>query len=132
VSSQSSSRVRDLSWLSWLIGPAILSAAIIGAWIVFQHPAWLFGVVATAVVGAGMLWILVSTFSPAKADRSCPECGEEALQRLDPATTRGVVCSKCGFRDPERSSFYIAEEEGPLESVALADRARRRSARERR
>ncbi|MCH2105520.1 MAG: hypothetical protein MK291_02630, partial [Planctomycetes bacterium] len=77
---------------------------------------------ATLIIGFG--WILVSALHPAQADRVCPECGEEALQRLDPETTRGVTCSSCGYTDRDESSWFLAEEETVLEEIVLRERAR--------
>lgn len=77
-----------------------------------------------AVLVLALAWILISSLNPARADRTCPECGEEALERLDPATTRGVVCSCCGHTDRDVSSWYLAEEETTLEEIVLAERGR--------
>ena len=77
-----------------------------------------------AVLVLALAWILISSLNPARADRTCPECGEEALERLDPATTRGVVCSRCGHTDRDVSSWYLAEEETTLEEIVLAERGR--------
>jgi len=77
------------------------------------------------VLSLALVWIVVSTLNPARADRTCGECGEEALERLDPGTTRGVVCSSCGHTDRDASSWYLAEEEETtLEKIVLAERAR--------
>lgn len=81
-------------------------------------------VVLGVVLFLGFGWILISSLHPARADRTCPECGEEALERLDPGTTRGVVCSGCGHTDRETSSWFLAEEETTLEEIVLAERAR--------
>jgi len=72
----------------------------------------------------GLAWIVVSSLNPAEADRTCPECGEEGLERLDPDATRGVVCSRCGHIDRDVSSWFLAEEETLLEEIVLAERAR--------
>ncbi|MCP3916600.1 MAG: hypothetical protein GY711_13670 [bacterium] len=114
---------------SWLISQALLAAGLFGTWIVVTRPPWLFGAVITTVLGAGILWIAVSALAPSKADRTCPDCGEKGLERMNQGSTQGVVCTACGFRDAEESSFYMAEEEGPLEPIALAERRRRRALR---
>ena len=77
-----------------------------------------------AVLVLALAWILISSLNPARADRTCPECKEEALERLDPGTTRGVVCSRCGYTDRDTSSWYLAEEETTLEEIVLAERGR--------
>jgi hypothetical protein len=46
--------------------------------------------------------------------------------RLDRTTARGLRCPACGFRDETRSAFFLAEEEGPLERIALKERGRLR------
>jgi len=111
---------------------AILAAAGAGVWVVRVHPGWLAGAVLSALVGAGLVWVVVSTFWPAKADHVCPRCGAEALARRDPDTTRGVSCGACGHEDPEATAWFLAEEqEEPLESVVLEERRRRRASRSR-
>jgi len=77
------------------------------------------------LLAVSLVWILASVFWPGAPDRTCPECGQEALTRLDAASTRGVVCRECGSADTERSSFLLAEEEdGAIESVVLRERQR--------
>jgi hypothetical protein len=113
-----------------LVAPLCLAAAFGGGWLALRHPGWLFAAVATVVLGGALLWILVSALSPATADRGCPECGADTLVRLDAGTTRGVRCTACGHRDASVSSFYLAEEEGPLEHIVLAERAGRQGRRQ--
>ena len=76
-----------------------------------------------------LVWIGISTLWPATADRSCPSCGEDGLERLDPQKTYGIRCRGCGFRDESVSAWLLAEEEGPLEEIVL--RQRRDKGRER-
>ncbi len=80
------------------------------------------------VLALGVVWIIASSISPAEADRTCPECNEDALERLDPNTTRGVICSRCGYIDRDISAWYLAEEETTLEEIVLAERAQKRAA----
>jgi hypothetical protein len=80
-----------------------------------------------AMIAVTLLWMFVSVFFPASVDRTCPTCAEQGLRRLDPATTRGLECSLCGWRDASESSFLMAEAEGPLEDTVLRER---RTARE--
>lgn len=115
------------AWLAWLVAPACLAAVLAAAALVLRGPDGLFGVALTALLGLGFLWIAVSVFSPAKADRRCPSCGALALERLDAGTTRGLRCAACGWTDAAASSFYLAEEEGPLETIVLRERAERRA-----
>lgn len=118
-------RWRNLS--GWLIGPLILSATLATVLFVLRGPDHLFGVAFGGVLATGLAWILVSSLFPGKADRRCPRCGAQALERLDPRTTRGLRCNTCHFVDAHSSSFLLAEEEGvPLENIALRDRSRRR------
>ncbi len=81
--------------------------------------------VALWVLGAGagiaLLWVLCTAFWPAKADRSCPECGRDSLKRMDPNTTRGLMCTRCEFRDPEATGWFLAEEEGVLDDLLSQD-----------
>ena len=112
--------------LAWLLAPLSLAAVAGGALFVPRLPDLSFGL----VVGAGVLvlvgWIVISALWPARADRRCPECGREALLRLDPDATHGIRCGHCGFRDETRSAWLLAEEEGPLERIVLAQRRRKR------
>jgi hypothetical protein len=80
--------------------------------------------VALAVLGAlAFAWMLVSVFWPASADRTCPDCGAEGLERHDATTLHGVTCTRCGSTDLERSSFLFAEEDGrPLEPCVTRER----------
>ena len=75
-------------------------------------------------MGLCLVWVLVSVFFPARADRSCPRCGEESLERLDRTRTTGIRCRACGFRDEQASAWLMAEEEGPLEEIVLRERGR--------
>ena len=121
-----------------LFGPSIL----LSRWTWWMLPVLMFGAIALSVLilraggpdlpfvllGAvlvlALAWILISSLNPARADRTCPECGEEALERLDPETTRGVTCARCGHTDRDASSWFFAEEETNLEEIVLAERAR--------
>ena len=110
---------------AWLVGPALLAASASAVTLVLRGPDRLFGwaVGATAVLALG--WVLACALSPARADRRYPACGEESLERLDRGTTRGLACRTCGHSDAHASSFLLAEAEGPLEPIVLAERARR-------
>lgn len=109
---------------SWLVPLVLLSAVAGGGALILWQPPWLAGVVVSAILGAGFLWLAVSIFWPAKADRRCPACGEDALIRLDPDSTKGLRCRACDHEDPEASSWFLAEEEGPLEDLVLRQRSR--------
>lgn len=87
-----------------------------------------FGVAVALLIAVSLAWVLVCVFWPGAPDRSCPECGRDGLKRLDPASTRGVLCSECGASDAERSSFLFAEEEnGALEPLIVRERERERT-----
>jgi hypothetical protein len=109
----------------WLVGPLLLAAAVAATRLFLRGADALFLWAVAALVLTAIAWMLVSVFFPASADRTCPRCGRPALERLDARTTRGVVCASCGFRDASASSFLLAEEEGTLEDVVLAERGRR-------
>ena len=113
--------------VGWAIAPLSLLAVAGGVLFVRQGPALAFVVTMSILVGAVLLWVLVSVFSPAKADRTCPQCGSESLQRLDPGTTHGVTCEACEFTDETVSSFYLAEQEGALEPMILRERQRKQT-----
>jgi hypothetical protein len=109
------------------VGPTLLASVVVGALLVLRGPDRAFVLAVTALFGMALVWVLVSVFWPARADRTCPACGANAIRRLDPASTRGIACGACEFRDLEHSSFLLAEEEGvPLESIRIDDRARGR------
>ncbi|MCZ6598429.1 MAG: hypothetical protein O7B99_12375 [Planctomycetota bacterium] len=111
---------------AWLVAPVLLLATAAGVAVVLRGPAALVGWVITGLVLLALAWTVISTLWPARAERECPDCGEDALERLDPDTTCGVVCQACGYRDDSQSSWLLAEEEGPLEDVVLRQRGRGR------
>ena len=118
MSSTQSKPPNLLSRWTWLLFPFLVFGAVAAT----------FGLILLgAVIAIGLLWILVSSLSPAKADRTCPECHEQGLERLDPNTTRGVVCSLCGYVDPDISAWYLAEDETLLEEIVLSERAQKRA-----
>jgi len=122
---QHTSRLRALA--GWFVAPIALLSIAAGMLLVFRGPDGLFGVAFGTVLALGLGWILVCSLFPAKADRTCPECKRPGLVRLDRRTTRGVRCTRCGFRDATASSFLLAEDEGvPLEGTVLHERDRRR------
>ena len=111
-------------WLWWILPVMVFGAIAVALQLLrFGGPKLAYFILgATLLIGFG--WILVSALHPAKADRICPKCGEEALERLDPETTRGVTCTSCGHTDPDESSWFLAEEETVLEEIVLRERAR--------
>jgi len=119
-------------WLGPLLPLVFLSAALAGVWIVMRGPAGLFGGLIAVAIVLGFGWILASALLPAApADRRCPDCGKEALAPAFDDTTRGVACRSCDYLDETASAWMIAEEDGPLESVVLRERAARRAGTER-
>lgn len=110
----------------WILGPIYLGTVLLGAVIILSRPSGLTMVVLGIFVGIALVWVLVSALWPAKADRNCPSCESEGLVRLDPETTTGLKCSDCGWTDPDASSWFLAEEEGPLEELVLRERQSRR------
>lgn len=111
---------------SWLLVPlALLGASGVGFLLVRRPPLGLFGWSVAALLGAAIVWILVSVLWPARAERTCPACGRPGLVRSDPKAAHGLSCARCGWQDPAASSWLLAEEEGPLEDLVLAARRRR-------
>ncbi len=109
--------------VGWLVPPLALVAIGVGVLLVRARPEslfpWIFGAMVLAAVG----WVVVSALSPAKADRRCPQCGHDSIERLHPATTRGIRCGACGWQDETASSFFLAEDEVPaLEDIVLRER----------
>jgi hypothetical protein len=111
------------------VGPVLLAASASGVTLVLRGPDRLFGWAVGATVVLVLGWVLACALFPARADRRCPDCGAEALERLDRSTTRGLACRACGRSDAHASSFLLAEAEGPLEPIVLAERSRRAAAR---
>ncbi len=74
-------------------------------------------------------WIGVSVLWPARADRRCPDCKGDHLQRMDPTSAEGLRCPDCGWKDPSASGWYLAEEElEALEPLAMERRRAKASA----
>lgn len=121
-------RPRGLDRIAWAIPLVMLGAIAVGVLIVRNAPGWIGPAMVSVLVGAGLLWVGVSVFWPAKADRKCPRCEEEALERLDPDTTQGLKCASCGFVDEQATGWFLAEDEGPLEDLVLRQRAAKREA----
>jgi len=112
--------------LAWLVPGLMLAAVLVGVLLVRGgSPAW-FGAVALTlgILPAG--WVLVSALFPARAERRCPACGQDALARRSPDATHGLRCRACGWADEAASAWLLAEEEGPLEHIVLAERGRAR------
>ncbi len=109
----------------WILTPLLFLSTTLGVWIVLADPAGLFGWIVGGLGALALVWIVVSSLFPASADRNCPACGRDTLVRLSDANTQGKVCKACQWRDETQSSFFLAEEEGPLEPQILAQRRRR-------
>lgn len=101
---------------------AIASAVLL----LVRGPDRLFGIALALLFALGFGWMVVSVLWPGRAERRCPGCGADALERIDPRATSGVHCTACGFRDEHRSAWLLAEEEGPLERTVLRERTRHR------
>jgi hypothetical protein len=108
----------------WLLAPMALCAVAAGTLLVRRGPDQIFGMVFGLVLGLGFLWIVVSALFPGQADRTCPGCGANSLERIDPDATHGLSCRLCSWRDETASAFLHAEEEGPLEDIVLRQRGR--------
>lgn len=104
----------------------MLLATICAILLIVRGPDRAFGLAMALLVSVSLAWLLVSVFWPASPDRTCAACGGETLKRLDPESTRGVLCTECGATEPERSSFLFAEEEGgALENWIVRERRSR-------
>ncbi len=111
--------------LSLLIPTALLASACLPLLFILRRPMGMVGWVGGLALTVGLLWIVTSVLWPGRAERGCPECREERLERLDPDSTIGVRCAGCGWSDPTLSSWLLAEEEGkPLETTVLRSRNR--------
>ncbi|MSR60816.1 MAG: hypothetical protein EXS08_00020 [Planctomycetes bacterium] len=110
--------------VTWCAPAAFLAAVLGGVAVVFSRPLALLWVVLGALVVVPTGWVLVSALFPGKAERRCPACAGETLVRLDVRTTQGLGCRACGWRDESASAWLLAEEEGPLEEIVLAQRGR--------
>jgi len=120
---------RGSSWRRlalWTAPLWMLAAVVAGLLVALDPPSGL----PELVLGLGgivmVAWIAISVLWPARADRSCPACRQDALVRLDPDDAVGVRCTACGFRDETQSAWILAEEEGPLEGIVLEERKRGR------
>lgn len=119
-----SSNRRSYARLGWLVGPVALLAALAAMALLRRGPSGLLGAVLIGLLALAMGWIFLSVFWPARAERTCPRCARAALVRLDARATIGIRCRACGFEDPSASSWLLAEEDGPLESIVLEQRGR--------
>ena len=117
---------KRLERLGWLVPALCLAAALAGGWIVLGAPHALLGA-AVVFFLVPVLWILASALWPARAERTCPVCKSERLERIDRSATVGITCRACGWRDESASAWLLAEEEGPLEGIVLAERRSRRA-----
>ena len=116
---------RRESRAAWLAAPLLLAAIAAGATFVLRGPDGVFGIAFGLVLALGLGWILVSALFPARAERTCPQCGQDALERLDPDSAQGVVCRLCAWADESASAFLLLEDDGrPFEDIVLRGRGR--------
>lgn len=118
----SSGAARALAWCYPLV---LLAAAAVATALVRGLPSWFAGAVLVALGAGAAAWIVASALWPARADRRCPGCGAHELARADARSARGLRCTACGWSDLAASAWMHAEEEGALEPIVLAERARR-------
>ncbi len=110
------------SWATWLIGPVLLLSAFLAFALLRAGQGTLFKITGLTGLSILGLWVMASLLWPDRADRKCPECGLDTLERMDQESTMGLRCGSCGFEDETLSSWFLAEEEGPLEKIVLAQR----------
>ena len=111
--------------LIWLLPPGMVLAVAVGAWIVRGQPLGVLGYVLAAMLLIPLAWVVISALWPASADRKCPACGRDSLVRMSEESTMGLECRSCNWRDESASSWFLAEEEGPLEDVVMLQRGRK-------
>jgi hypothetical protein len=102
---------------AWLVPGLFLGAVLTGVTLVRAGSQTWFVVVLVGLVVLPAAWVLVSALSPARSDRRCPACGQEALARRSPDSTQGLVCLACGWADEQASGWLLAEEEGGLDQI---------------
>jgi hypothetical protein len=117
---------RRFEWLGWLVAPIALAALGTGLWLALERPRPLALGLAGLGLGVPILWVLVSALWPGRAERNCPACRRAGLVRMSSSTTVGIRCTQCGWCDESASAWLLAEEEGTLEKVVLAQRGERR------
>lgn len=110
---------------AWFAAPLLLAAVAAGTAFVLRGPDGIFGLAFGLVLALGLGWILVSTLFPARAERTCPQCRRDGLERLDPDSSQGVVCRLCAWADESASAFLLLEDDGrPFEDIVLRGRGR--------
>ena len=105
---------------AWLVPGLLLGAVLTGVTLVRSGSQTWFVVVSVGLVVLPAAWVLVSALSPARSDRRCPGCKQEALARRSPDSTQGLVCLACGWADEQASGWLLAEEEGGLDRIVRA------------
>jgi len=105
---------------AWLVPGLFLGAVLTGVALVRAGSQAWFVVVLVGLVVLPATWVLASALSPAKSDRRCPACGQQALARRSPDSTQGLECMACGWVDEEASGWLLAEEEGGLDQIVRA------------
>jgi len=114
------------AWLehaSWLVGPLLLGAVLLGVYLLRQGSEALFTGILAAAASLPLLWLLVSIFAPAKTDRTCPDCGAESVAPASEHRSTGLRCESCGWSDASASAWKHAEEgDRPLEPLVLRER----------
>lgn len=88
--------------LCWLLLALLGVPLIVVSWDLVPY------VVAGILVLGYAVWILVSVLSPARPDRTCPDCGREGLVKIRRGEL-GVRCECCDFRDEEMHVAYLDE-----------------------
>ncbi len=114
---------RSWAWVPWLLPVAVVGALALAATLLANPPRHLVAVVLGALLVVTLGWIVASVLWPARADRRCPGCGNDSVERADVEAAHGLVCHACGWHDEASSAWILAEDDGlPLEGMVLEQR----------
>ena len=100
-----------MRWLGGLCVPLLGLGGLATAFgLAAGAPGFTLALVLATLIGAPLLWFLVSTLLPGTEQRTCPACQAEALEPMDPAERYGVRCAACGHTDPDIPTARLGHE----------------------